>query len=221
MTGGNRMIGPSSNGALCNVLLTIMLTAFFSHLVPSSPTRAQSSQSLATSPQPVQKLFATPKEAADALIQAAGNFDFLALKEILGPYGEALVTTEDSVQDKNRAAAFAAKAREKSSVTVDSQNSNRAEVVVGNDEWPLPIPIVKKNGKWFFDTKERGWKLGGTHRRRNCQGPRARLHEQRSTLSRLFFQDLEGTRSGRSTGPDGFRGERGDDRGFRSRRRAC
>ena len=154
MTGGNRMIGPSSNGTLCNVLLTIMLTAFYSLLVPSSPTRAQSGQSLATSPQPTQKLFPTPKEAADALIQAAGNFDLPALKEILGPDGEVLITSEDSVQDKNRAAAFAAKAREKSSVTVDPQNSNRAEVVVGNDEWPLPIPIVKRNGKWFFDTKE-------------------------------------------------------------------
>ena len=153
MTGKNRMIGPSLNGTLY-VRLAVILTAFYFLLVPFSPTRAQSGQSPATSPQPTQKLFVTPKEAADALIQAAGNFDLPALRKILGPSGEALITSEDSVQDKNRAAAFAAKAREKSSVTVDPQNSNRAAVIVGNDEWPLPIPIVKKNEKWFFDTKE-------------------------------------------------------------------
>ncbi len=148
------MIGPSPNGALRDVILTIMATAFYCLMASPPAAQTQSIQSLATSSQPAQKLFATPREAADALIQAAGSFDLSALKEILGKDGEDLVSSEDPVQDKNRAAAFAAKAREKSSVTVDPQNSNRAEIVVGNDEWPLPIPIVRRNGKWFFDTKE-------------------------------------------------------------------
>jgi Protein of unknown function (DUF2950) len=105
-------------------------------------------------PQSTQKVFATPKEAADALIQAAENFDLSALKEILGPDGEDLVSSEDAVQDKNRAAAFAAKAREKAEVSADPQDSKRAILSVGNDQWPLPIPIVQRNGKWLFDTKE-------------------------------------------------------------------
>ena len=154
MAGENRMIGPNPRSALCNMLLTIIVTAFYSLLASPSAAQTQPIQSLATSSQQTQKLFATPREAADALIQAAGSFDLAALKEILGPDGEALISSEDSVQDKNRAAAFAAKAREKSSVTLDPQNLSRAEVVVGNDEWPLPIPIVKRNGKWLFDTKE-------------------------------------------------------------------
>ena len=148
------MIEPNPNGALCNMLLTIVATAFYCLLASSSPAQTQSRQPLATSSQPTQKLFATPKEAADALIQAAGSFDLSALKEILGAGGEDLVSSEDPVQDKNRAAAFAAKAREKSSVTVDPQDPNRAEVIIGNDEWPLPIPVVKRNGKWLFDTKD-------------------------------------------------------------------
>ena len=77
-----------------------------------------------------------------------------ALKEILGADGEDLVSSEDPVQDKNRAAAFAAKAREKTEVSADPQDSKRATVSVGNDDWPLPIPIVKRNGKWLFDTNE-------------------------------------------------------------------
>lgn len=149
------MIGPNSNSAPRNMLFTILVAAFCSLLASSSFTQTQSKQSVAaTSSRPLQKLFATPKEAADALIEAAGKFDLSALKEILGRDGEDLVSSEDPVQDKNRAAAFAAKAREKSAVTVDPQDANRAEVEVGNDEWPLPIPIVKRNGKWLFDTKE-------------------------------------------------------------------
>lgn len=100
-----------------------------------------------------QKTFATPKEAVDALIQAAEVFDVPALKAILGPHGEDLVSSEDPVQDKNKAGVFAAKARQKSDVTVDPQNSNRAILSVGDEDWPLPIPIVKNNGRWSFDTQ--------------------------------------------------------------------
>ncbi|HTE89200.1 MAG TPA: DUF2950 family protein, partial [Terriglobales bacterium] len=107
----------------------------------------------AAAPQPAQKQFDTPKQAADALIQVAANFDVAAAKEILGPDGEDIVASEDPVQDKNRAAEFAAKAKEKMSVQTDKKNPNQAIVLVGNDDFPLPIPIVKQKGKWFFDTK--------------------------------------------------------------------
>jgi Protein of unknown function (DUF2950) len=100
-----------------------------------------------------QKTFATPKEAADAIIEAAGKFDVPALDQLLGPGGEDLIASEDSVQDKNIAEAFAAKAHEKNSVVADPKNPDRATLLVGNEDWPLPIPIVKRDGKWYFDTK--------------------------------------------------------------------
>lgn len=55
--------------------------------------------------------------------------------------------------DKNRAIAFAEKGKEKTAVGADSKNPNRAIITVGNDDFPLPIPLVKKNGKWMFDMK--------------------------------------------------------------------
>jgi Protein of unknown function (DUF2950) len=55
--------------------------------------------------------------------------------------------------DKNRALAFAAKAKEKNSVEIDKKDPKRAILLVGNDDFPLPIPIVKRKGKWSFDTK--------------------------------------------------------------------
>src|SRR6266481_4536648 len=103
--------------------------------------------------QPKQKEFDSPKQAADALIQVAANFDVAAAKEILGPDSEDIVSSDDPVMDKNRAQAFAAKANEKNSIEIDKKNPNRAILLVGNDDFPLPIPIVKHKGKWSFDTK--------------------------------------------------------------------
>jgi hypothetical protein len=100
-----------------------------------------------------QKQFDTADQAADALIQVAASSDTAGAKEILGPDGEDLVSSEDPVMDKNRATAFANKAKEKKSVEVDKKDPNRAILVVGNDDFPLPIPIVKNKGKWTFDTK--------------------------------------------------------------------
>jgi hypothetical protein len=100
-----------------------------------------------------QKQFSTPKEAADALTTAAANFDVASLKEILGPGGEDLVSSEDSVMDKNRAVAFAEKAKEKTVIEKDRNDHNRAVMAIGNDDFPVPIPIDKHNGKWAFNTK--------------------------------------------------------------------
>ena len=101
-----------------------------------------------------QRAFATPQQAADALIQAASNYDVTALLEIFGPDGKDFVSSADPVQDKNRAEEFAAKAREKQSVSLDPKDKARAILVVGNDDWPFPVPIVQHHGKWYFDAQQ-------------------------------------------------------------------
>jgi hypothetical protein len=103
--------------------------------------------------QPMGQQFNTPKAAADALIKAAESYDTTALKEILGPGSDDIVSSEDAVADKNRAMAFVAKAKERTKVGADPKNKNRAILTIGNDQLPVPIPIVKNNGKWSFDTK--------------------------------------------------------------------
>jgi hypothetical protein len=124
------------------VIVTLATTAFATAAEPKADASA--------TPPSNQKQFASPKEAADALVQAAASFDTAALKEILGPESEDLVASEDPVQDKNRAVAFAAKAKEKSSL---EKKGDHAILEVGKDDFPLPIPIVKQKGKWAFDTK--------------------------------------------------------------------
>ena len=104
--------------------------------------------------QPVgAKAFATPQAAATALIQAASAFDEPALLALVGPDGKDLVSTEDPVRDKSHAVAFAALAKEGHTVVVSPSNANRATVQVGKDNWPLPIPLVRVGGKWYFDAK--------------------------------------------------------------------
>ena len=120
---------------------------------PEKKEAAAKQEAAQETPQPGQKQFDTPKQAADALIQVATNFDPAAAKEILGSDSEDIVASEDPVQDKNRATEFANKAKEKTSVETDKKNPNHAILLVGKDEFPLPIPIVKQSGKWFFDTK--------------------------------------------------------------------
>src|SRR5437763_7827578 len=129
--------------AIVNCFLLVLVTQ-------AAPEPKQESTAAA---QPQQKQFDTPKQAADALIQVAANFDPAAAKEILGPDSEDIVASEDPVQDKNRAAQFAAKAKEKNSIEIDKKYPNRAILLVGNDDFPLPIPLVKHKGKWSFDTK--------------------------------------------------------------------
>ena len=100
-----------------------------------------------------QKQFDTPQQAAESLVQAAASFQVAALKEILGPDSEDIVASEDPVMDKERTVAFAAKAKEKQAIEIDPENPNQAILSVGEDAFPLPIPIVKKDGKWSFDTE--------------------------------------------------------------------
>lgn len=107
----------------------------------------------AQAPAAAQRTFATPQEAAKALLAAAESFDVPAMLEILGPDGKDLVSSPDAVQDKNNAAAFAAKAKVKQQVMTGKQNPARATLVVGEEDWPFPVPIVKVKGAWQFDTK--------------------------------------------------------------------
>ena len=94
--------------------------------------------------------FATPESAAAALVTAAEKFDVPALKDILGGVGADLVESKDTVQDRRTTTAFAAEARQKQRLEFDSTKST-AMLSVGPADWPMPIPLVERDGKWAFD----------------------------------------------------------------------
>jgi hypothetical protein len=134
-------------------LVAAELIALLCSLTFLADADSQSSHTTGTASPPLQTSFATPKQAAEALIQATTNYDVPVLMGMLGPDGKDIVSSADAARDKSNAASFAAEAHEKTEVTTDPKNPNRAVLSVGNEEWPLPIPIVKRDGKWYFDTK--------------------------------------------------------------------
>lgn len=153
MIKGQQMRARKPNSLARAAGIGIWMLGIFCVVIAFSYAASQSAQKPTKSQQAAQKVFETPQQAADALIQAADPYDVPALTQILGPQGVDLVSSDDPTHDKNIAAAFAKKAQEKQAVNIDPKNPARATLVVGSDDWPLPIPIVRSNGKWHFDTK--------------------------------------------------------------------
>ena len=97
-----------------------------------------------------QELFRTPEMAADALAEATRRDDTVELKKILGARGDSLIHSGDPVADKN--------GREKFVAAYDAHHqleptvADMETLVVGSEEWPLSIPLVRQDGAWRFDT---------------------------------------------------------------------
>jgi Protein of unknown function (DUF2950) len=101
-----------------------------------------------------QKTFDTAQQAADALVAAAEKDDVDALLQIFGKDGKDVITSGDAVEDKNLRKRFVEKAHEKMRVTGDPNNPGRLILVIGADDWPMPVPLVKRSGRWRFDAKQ-------------------------------------------------------------------
>jgi hypothetical protein len=97
-----------------------------------------------------QQAFKTPDEAASALVSAAKDGDMKALATVLGPDGDAIVSSGDPVADATTRQNFVAAYDAKHQITMEGDN--KAVVVIGPEDFPLPIPIVRKDGMWKFDT---------------------------------------------------------------------
>ncbi len=120
-------------------------------LVTSLFAGAQSNAGGKTVPPATALKFATPEKAADALIEAAGKLDVQRLEEIFGPGSHDIISTGEPARDQEVLKAFASEAEVKMSVSHDPKSSVRAFLLVGEEDWPFPVPVVKKNNQWAFD----------------------------------------------------------------------
>jgi hypothetical protein len=112
---------------------------------------ATAASSAATTQAEGAESFDTPEQAADALVDAAARFDTAALGRLLGPGQSDVVLTGDDATDRKRAEAFAAQAHEHKRIYIDPQKPTRAVLLIGQQDWPCPVPIVKRHAKWSFD----------------------------------------------------------------------
>ncbi len=97
-----------------------------------------------------QKGFASPEDAIKAWITAARSNDDKELIAIFGPEVKEVIFSGDPVADKQRREKFLSAYDQKNSLTKDG---DKMVLVVGEKDWPFPIPLVKKGSQWFFDTK--------------------------------------------------------------------
>ena len=97
-----------------------------------------------------QLTFPTPDQAFTALIAAARAEDTKALIGILGPEGKSLVVSGDPVADQQALHRFVAAYDEAN--RIELQGKDKATLTVGKEEWPFPIPAIKKGNAWYLDS---------------------------------------------------------------------
>lgn len=100
------------------------------------------------------KSFASPEEAAKALLDADEHNDISGLLTILGSGARELISSGDDVQDKDRRQRLVEMAKESLKVVPDPAAADRFVVSVGKEDWPLPIPLIKSKAGYRFDAME-------------------------------------------------------------------
>ena len=147
----------SANGNLSCILAIVAALAglCLATCAASSGQQSTSKQSTAASrvSSAAVQSFDTPEQAAETLVEAADKFDVAALIRIFGPEGDDIIFSGEYPQDRQHAANFVAEAREKKSVSLDPKYGNRAFLLVGKEDWPFPVPLVKSGNKWLFDAR--------------------------------------------------------------------
>ncbi len=96
-----------------------------------------------------EQTFNSPEQAVDALVTAAKNNDTNAIHSIFGPVGQDLISP-DVIQATMEYKMFVQHLTEKTQLVTNSDSNVILEI--GADGWPFPIPLVKQNDQWFFDT---------------------------------------------------------------------
>jgi hypothetical protein len=99
-----------------------------------------------------QEAFPAPAKAVDALVAATRSGDTAELLKILGPESERLISSGDAVADNAGRNRFVS--AYDISHQLESRSGNKSVLIVGNENWPFPIPLVQEGTVWRFDTKD-------------------------------------------------------------------
>jgi hypothetical protein len=106
---------------------------------------------ISSTPASAQKTFSSPEEAVKAAIAAARSNNDNELLAIFGPTAKEILFSGDPVADKQRRAEFVAAYDQANRLSTEGEDRI---LIAGKQEWPFPIPIVKKGQSWMFDTEQ-------------------------------------------------------------------
>jgi len=93
--------------------------------------------------------FKTPEAAVDAFVAALQKDDLPALNKLLGPGAEEILSSGDPVQDNTDRERFLAAYQQKHALADEADGTKT--IVIGENDWPFPVPLVNKDGKWYLD----------------------------------------------------------------------
>ncbi|MGA2881806.1 MAG: DUF2950 family protein [Bryobacteraceae bacterium] len=134
-----------AGGNMTTKILSIFLIA------TASVVYAQSPKATPQKPPEPQKTFDTPEAATQALIDAASKNDTTTLRAVLGSSAKGILTSGDPKQDEAERQEFAKIAAEKHHLEKSSMNSHVMVLLIGDQEWPFPIPLLHAGDHWRFD----------------------------------------------------------------------
>lgn len=120
--------------------MSLLATALIA-ILAIAPTQALAQQRT--------KAFSSPEKAVSALIEAAKKNDVTALLAVLGPATREWIISGDKVQDEQARAKFVAAYDQQHAIEMDGDD--KAILVVGDDGFPFPFPIVRQKAGWAFD----------------------------------------------------------------------
>jgi len=97
-----------------------------------------------------QKSYTSPEAAIAALVDAVKSNNKVKLSVILGSHGSKLISSGDAVADAHGRATFVKAFNEANKLVFEGDT--KAVLAIGKDGWPFPIPLVKSDNSWKFDT---------------------------------------------------------------------
>src|SRR5438445_483985 len=95
-----------------------------------------------------QKSFRTAEEAADALVSAVKTGEPRSILAVLGQDGTDIVSSGDEVADATARQRFVAAYDARHQIAMEGDS--KAVMIIGQEDFPFPIPIVRKSGTWRF-----------------------------------------------------------------------
>ena len=142
---------PPSSFVVSVMLGTVVLASATAQTRAAQPTTEASVAPTAASSAAGPETFESPDKAAAALVAAAEKFDVPSLIRIVGEKGEDVILTDEYARDRQSAQDFAAQAGRKQQIARDPKSDSRAYLLVGEEDWPFPLPLVRHQGRWSFD----------------------------------------------------------------------
>jgi hypothetical protein len=130
--------------------------ALFAQAPAQTPAQAPQTASHSVPARIVQKTFDSPDAATQALIDAASKNDVATLRSVLGSAAKGILTSGDPKQDDAERQEFAKIASEKHHLEQSSMNSHVMVLLIGDQDWPFPIPLLHEGDKWRFDPERGG-----------------------------------------------------------------